>query len=66
MRNYRRRAEEAKRKAANKELLSIQVQLPMAELISGLRPYLEAEVAEISLALMHKVMEAEIETRLGK
>ena len=66
MRSYRRKAEEAKRKAVNKELLSIQVQLPMAELVAGLRPYLEAEMAEISLTLMHKVMEAEIETRLGQ
>ena len=65
MRDYRRRVQQANRKAAHKELLTIQMQLPMAELIAGLRPYLEAQVAEISLTLMQKVMEAEIQTKLG-
>jgi transposase-like protein len=65
MRDYRRRVQQANRKAAHRELLTIQMQLPMAELIAGLRPYLEAQVAEISLTLMQKVMEAEIQTKLG-
>lgn len=66
MRRYRRKAQEANRKAADKKLLTIQLELPMAELVAGLHPYIEAEVAEISLTLMHKVMEAEIQTRLGQ
>src|SRR3954469_23526534 len=66
MRDYRRRVQQANRKAANKELVTMQVQLPMAELVAGLRPYLEEQVAEISLMLMQKVMEEEIQTKLGK
>ena len=65
MRCYQRKQEAAKRKATNKELLNIQVQLNMPELIAGLQPYLEMQVAEISLSLMQRVMEAEVKTKLG-
>src|SRR5215211_1412037 len=65
MRSYRRRVEQDKRKAANRELLSLQIQLPMDELIAGLHPYLEAQVAKISLALIERIMKGEIDKRLG-
>ena len=39
MRSYQKKRQEAKRKAANKELLNLQVQLNMSELIAGLQPY---------------------------
>ncbi len=37
MRNYRRQMQQAKEKAANREKLALEAQLPMEELVAGVR-----------------------------
>ena len=65
MRKYRRQIEQAKEKAANRERLSLEAQLPMSELIAGVRDDIEAFAAELGLTLIQRVMEAEIQQKLG-
>ena len=66
MRRYRRAVTQAKEKAANKERLMLEAQLPMDELIAGVRDDVEAFAAELGLLIIQRVMEAEIEQRTGQ
>jgi putative transposase len=66
MRKYRRQMEQAKEKAANRERLVLEAQLPMAELIAGVRDDVEAFAAELGLTIMQQVMEAEVQKRVGR
>ena len=66
MRKYIRQNQQAKEKAVNRERLSLEAQLPMSELISGVREDIEAFAAELGLTIMQKVMESEIQQRLGQ
>jgi transposase-like protein len=66
MRKYRREQEQAKQKAANKERLALEAQLPLAELIAGTRSDIEAFAAELGLTIIQRVMEAEIEGKVGR
>src|SRR3989454_8491137 len=65
MRRYIRQQQQAKEKAANRERLSLEAQLPMSELIAGVRDDIEAFAAELGLTLIQRVMEAEIQQKLG-
>jgi putative transposase len=65
MRKYRRAMAQAKEKAANKERLLLEAQLPMAELIAGVRQDVEAFAAELGLVIIQQVMAAEIEGKIG-
>src|SRR6266403_3852938 len=66
MRKYKRQIEQAKEKAANRERLSLEAQLPMSELIAGVRDDIEAFATELGLTLIQRVMEAEIQQKLGR
>jgi transposase-like protein len=66
MRKYIRQNQQAKEKAANRESLSLEAQLPMSELISGVREDIETYAAELGLILIQKVMEAEIQQKVGR
>src|SRR6266571_393186 len=65
MRKYIRQNQQAKEKAANRERLSLEAQLPMSELIAGVRDDIETFAAELGLAIIQRVMEAEIQQKLG-
>jgi len=65
MRKYRRQNEQTKEKAANKERFTLEAQLPMAELIAGVRDDIEAFAAELGLTIIQRVMEAEIQQKIG-
>src|SRR2546427_586108 len=65
MQRYIRQNQQAKEKAANRERLSLEAQLPLSELISGARDDIEAFAAELGLTIIQRVMEAEIQQKLG-
>src|SRR5712664_3865985 len=66
MRKYIRQNQQAKGKAANRERLALEVQLPMNERIAGVSEGLESFAAELGLVVIQRVMEAEIQQKLGK
>jgi putative transposase len=66
MRKYRRQIEQAKEKVQDRARLELEAQLPMEELIKGACADVEAFAAELGLVIMQRVMEAEIEQRVGK
>src|SRR5882724_5809672 len=66
MRKYKRQIEQAKEKAANRERLSLEAQLPMSELIAGVRGDIEGFAAELGLTIIQRVMAAEIDQKVGK
>ena len=66
MRRYRRQMQQAKEKAANKERLILEAQLPMEQLIAGVREDIESFAAELGLTIMQRVMEAEVEQKVGR
>jgi len=47
------------------QTLTLQLELPMAELIAGVREDIEALSAQIGLKIMHAVMDHEIESKVG-
>jgi transposase-like protein len=65
MRKYKRQIEQAKEKAANTERLSLEAQLPMSELIAGVRQDIEGFAAELGLTIIQRVMAAEIDQKVG-
>jgi len=65
MRKYKRQIEQAKEKAANRERLSLEAQLPMSELIAGVRQDIEGFAAELGLTIIQQVMAAEIDQKVG-
>jgi transposase-like protein len=65
VRRYKRQMEQAKEKAANRERLYLEAQLPMEELIAGARQDIEAFAAELGLTIIQRVMEAEIGRKVG-
>jgi len=66
MREYRRRHEQAKRKAENRQRLAVESHLPMEELVSRAREDLEGLATEIGLTVIRQVMEAEIQKKIGR
>ncbi len=65
-RKYRRMQEQAKRKAENRVRLALEAELPMDELIAGVREDVEAFAAELGLVIIRRVMDAEIEQKVGR
>src|SRR6266404_2955419 len=66
MRKHLRENQQAKGKAANRERLALEVQLPMNERIAGVSEDLESFAAELGLVVIQRVLEAEIQQKLGK
>jgi len=66
MRKYHRAMAQAKEKAANKQKLILEAQLPMEELIAGVRDDVEAFAAELGLSIIQQVMAAEIQRKTGR
>jgi len=66
MRKYKRQIEQAKEKAANRERLSLEAQLPMSELIAGVRGDIEGFAAELGLTIIQRVMAAEIDQKVAR
>src|SRR5258705_6293961 len=66
MRKYRRQMQQAKEKAANKERLTLEAQLPMEQLIAGVREDIESFAAELGLTIIQRVMEAEVQQKVGR
>ena len=66
MRQYRRMQEQAKAKAENRLRLALESKLPMEELVSRASEDLESFATEIGLTIICQVMEAEIQTKVGR
>jgi putative transposase len=66
MRHYGRTQGQAKGKAVDRLRLSLESELPMKELVSRAREDLESLATEIGLRIIGQVMEAEVQTRLGR
>jgi transposase-like protein len=66
VRKYRREQEQAKEKAADMERLSLEAQLPMSELIAGVAADIEAFAAELGLTIIQRVMEREVQQKVGR
>src|SRR6185295_8626836 len=66
MRAYRRMQERAKRKAEDRTRLALEAELPMEELIAGVRQDIESLAAELGLRIIERVMEAEIQRKVGR
>src|SRR5712671_3776728 len=65
MRKYKRQIAQAKQKAENINRLALEAQLPMSELIAGVREDIEGFAAELGLTIIQRVMEAEIGQKVG-
>jgi putative transposase len=65
VRKYRRQQQQAKEKAANRERMNLEAQLPLEELIAGVAQDIETFAAELGLTIMQKVMEAEVQRTVG-
>ncbi len=65
MRRYRRQNQQGKEKAAHRERLALEAQLPMSELIAGVCDDIEAFAAELGLTIIQAVMAAEIDQKVG-
>lgn len=66
MRQYKRQMEQAKEKAANRQKLKLEAQLPMDELIAGTCQDIETFATELGLTIIQRVMEAEIGQKVGQ
>src|SRR5438876_591371 len=66
MRKYQRQMEQAKEKAANREKMSLEAQLPLSELLAGVAQDIEAFAAELGLTVIQKVLEAEVQQKVGR
>jgi transposase-like protein len=66
MRKYERQIEQAKQKAENATRLALEAQLPMSELIAGVREDIEGFAAELGLTIIQRVMAAEIDQQVGR
>jgi transposase-like protein len=66
MRKYKRQREQAKQKAEHATRLVLEAQLPMSELIAGVREDIEGFAAELGLTIIERVMAAEIAQKVGR
>jgi transposase-like protein len=65
MRKYKRQIEQAKQKAENTTRLALEAKLPMSELVAGVSDDIEAFAAELGLTIIQRVMEAEMDQKVG-
>lgn len=66
MRKYRNEREQAKTKAEELTGVVLESDLPMQELIAGIREDVEGLAAELGLTIIRRVMEEEIERKVGR
>ena len=66
MKKYKRQEEEAKEKGADVMTLSLESELPMAEMMTGVREEVETFAAQLGLTIMQRVMEEEIKNKIGQ
>jgi len=66
MRKYLREQEQAKTKVHNRLGLILDEQLPIEELVAGIRGDIENLAAELGITIIQRVMEAEIERKVGR
>ena len=66
MRKYNRAVKQAKAKAAHKQKLMLEAQLPMQELIAGIHQDIEGFAAELGLIIIRSVMAEEIKQKTGR
>jgi transposase-like protein len=69
MKHYRKKQEQANKRAEKKQertLLTMEAELPLKQLIAGVRDDIEGLVAEVGLTIIRQVMEAEIEHKTGQ
>lgn len=66
MREYKKQVKSAKTKAPDKEPITLEGPLPLAEFITGVREDVERFAAELGLIFMRSVMEEEIEQKIGR
>ncbi len=59
-------SDRTKEKAANTERLTLEAQLPLSELIAGVREDIETFAAQLGLVVIQRVMEAEIQQKVGQ
>jgi len=66
MKHYRKKAEQARKRAERRTILALEAKLPLEQLIAGVRNDIERFAAELGLTIMRQVMEAEIERKVGR
>jgi len=66
MRSYKTGNEQTKNKDEGQQRLALEAELPLDELIAGVREDIEAFAAELGLTIIQRVMESEIEQKLGR
>src|SRR5205085_2775021 len=66
MKQYWKKREQANKRSEKRITLALEAQLPMEELIAGVRHDIESFAAELGLSIMQRVMEAEIEQKAGQ
>ena len=66
MRSYKTRSEQTKNKEEAQQRLALEAELPLDELIAGAREDIEAFAAELGLTIIQRVMELEVQQKLGR
>jgi putative transposase len=66
MRKYQRAYKQNTEKAQNREWMNLQAELPMEELLAGIRNDIEAFSAQVGLEIIQGVMQQEIARKTGK
>src|SRR5678816_4907186 len=65
MRKYQRTVKQNTEKKLDRELMEVQAELPMEELLAGIRNDIEAFSAEVGLKIIEGVMEQELNRKTG-
>jgi len=65
MRSYESGNEQTNKKDGDRQRLTLQAEVPVEELIAGARDDIEAFAAELGLTIIQRVIESEIEQKLG-
>ena len=66
MRSYQRARKRSTEKEENRQLMALQANLPMEELVAGLRDDIEAFSAQVGLKIIQGVLEAEVRRKTGR
>lgn len=66
MRSYKTRSGQTKNKEKDQQRLALEAELPLDELIAGAREDIEAFAAELGLTIIQRVMELEVQQKLGR
>ena len=66
MRKYQRAREQNIEKLENRQVMHVQAELPMEELLAGIREDIERHTAEVGLKIIQGVMQEEIARKAGR